>query len=58
VRSLGGLGAAVVEDGNNLSHGQVRQKGAVSAQELGQLQPFLAVLSQECTGQLSSFGPT
>jgi hypothetical protein len=27
------------------------------AQELGQLQPFLAVSPQECVGQLASFGP-
>jgi hypothetical protein len=28
------------------------------AQKLGQLQPFIAVISQECMGQLGSFGPT
>ena len=28
------------------------------AQKLGHLQPFLAVFSQECMGQLASFGPT
>jgi hypothetical protein len=28
------------------------------AQMLGQLQPFIAVLPQECMGQLASFGPT
>ena len=28
------------------------------AQKLGQLQPFLAVIPQECMGQLASFGPT
>ena len=32
------------------------EKDAVSAQKLGQLQPFIAVSSQECTGQLASFG--
>ena len=28
------------------------------AQKLGQLHPFIAVLPQECMGQLASFGPT
>ena len=28
------------------------------AQKLGQLQPFLAVLLQECLGQFASFSPT
>jgi hypothetical protein len=28
------------------------------AQELGQLQPFIAVFPQECLGQLAYFGPT
>jgi hypothetical protein len=27
-------------------------------EKLSQLQPFLAVSPQECTGQLASFGPT
>jgi hypothetical protein len=35
---------------------QVR-KGAELAQKLGQLQPFIAVFTQECMGQLASFGP-
>ena len=34
------------------------EKGAELAQKLGQLQPFIAVLSQECMGRLASFGPT
>jgi hypothetical protein len=34
------------------------EKDAVSAQKLGQLQPFLAVYPQECTGQLASLGTT
>ena len=34
------------------------EKDAKLAQQLGQLQPFLAVLPQECVGQLASFGPT
>jgi hypothetical protein len=34
------------------------EEGAVSAQKLGQLQPFVAVFPQECTDQFSSFGPT
>jgi hypothetical protein len=33
-------------------------KGAVSAQKLGQLQPFVAALPWECLAQLVSFGPT
>ena len=33
-------------------------KDAKLAQKLGQLQPFIAVLPQECMGQLASFGPT
>jgi hypothetical protein len=37
---------------------QVRQKDAVSAQKLGQLQRSIAAPPQECTGQLASFGPT
>jgi hypothetical protein len=38
----------------------IREKGfhAVSAQKSGQLQPAIAVLLQECTGQLASVGPT
>ena len=28
------------------------------AQKLGQLQPFIAVFPQECTGQIASFRPT
>jgi hypothetical protein len=34
------------------------EKAAKLAQKLGQLQPFVAVFLQECTGQLASFGPT
>ena len=34
------------------------ERDATLAQELGQLQPFLAVFPQECAGQLASFGPT
>jgi hypothetical protein len=34
------------------------EEDAESAQTLGRLQPFLAALPQECTGQLASFGPT
>ena len=34
------------------------EKGAVSAQKLGHLQPFAAVFPQECAGQLASLGPT
>jgi hypothetical protein len=33
-------------------------KDAKLAQKLGQFQPFIAVLPQECTGQLASFAPT
>ena len=36
---------------------QVREE-AVSAQKLGQLQPFIAGFPQEHMGQLASFGPT
>ena len=45
--------------------GRVRQlhrpgekEAAVSAQKLGQLQPFVDVLPPECMGQLAFFGPT
>ena len=40
--------------------GDASEKGAKLAQKLGQLQPYIlvAVLSQECTGQLLYFGPT
>jgi hypothetical protein len=31
------------------------EKDAESAPKLGQLQPFIAVFPQECTGQLASF---
>ena len=31
------------------------EKAAVSAQKLGQIQPFIAVFPQECMGQLASF---
>jgi hypothetical protein len=34
------------------------EKDAKLAQNLGQLQPFLAVFSPECMGQLASSGPT
>jgi hypothetical protein len=34
------------------------EKDARLAQKLGQLQPFLAVLPQECIGQLAYFGST
>jgi len=34
------------------------EKDVKLAQKLGQLPPFLAVLPQECMGQLASFGPT
>jgi hypothetical protein len=33
------------------------EKDAKLAQRLGQLQPFIAILPQECMGQLASFGP-
>ena len=33
------------------------EKDANLAQNLGQLQPFIAVFPQECMGQLASFGP-
>jgi hypothetical protein len=34
------------------------EKDAKLAQKLGQLQPFIAVFSQECTSQLAASGPT
>jgi hypothetical protein len=34
------------------------EKDSKLAQKLGQLQPFLVVSPQECTGQLPSSGPT
>jgi hypothetical protein len=34
------------------------EKDTELAQNLGRLQPFLAVLPQECIGQLASFGPS
>jgi hypothetical protein len=33
------------------------EKDAKLAQKLGQLQPPIAVLPEECMGQLASFGP-
>ena len=41
-----------------LGAAQVSEKDNKSAQKLGQPQPFIAVLPQECMGQLVSFGPT
>ena len=40
------------------SHGSRGEKDAELAQKLGQLQPFVAVLPQECVCQLASSGPT
>jgi hypothetical protein len=37
---------------------QGSEKDAKLAQKLGQLQPFMAVFSQECMGQLASSGLT
>jgi hypothetical protein len=37
---------------------RVSEQDAKLAQKLGQLQPFLDVLPQECVGQLAYFGPT
>jgi hypothetical protein len=34
------------------------EKGAELAQNLGRLQPFMAVFPLQCMGQLASFGPT
>ena len=34
------------------------EKDAELAQKLGQLQPFIAALPQDCMGQLACFGPT
>ena len=34
------------------------EKHVKLAQKLGQLQPFIAVSPQGCTGQIGSFGPT
>ena len=34
------------------------EKEAKLAQQLGQLQPFIAAFPQECMGQLACFGPT
>ena len=36
----------------------ISEKDAKLARKLGQLQPFLAVLSAECLGQFASSGPT
>jgi hypothetical protein len=35
----------------------ISEKDAALVQELGQLQPFIAVFPRECTGQLASLGP-
>jgi hypothetical protein len=37
---------------------QVRKTVAKLAQKLGQLQPFIAVFPQECTGRSASLGAT
>ena len=34
------------------------ERGAVSGQMLGQLQPFVAAFPPECMGRLASSGPT
>ena len=41
-----------------LEYTNASEKDAKLAQELGQLQPFLAAFPLQCTGQLASSGPT
>ena len=41
-----------------VSCGGCSEKDVKLVQKLGQLQPFIAVLTPECMGQLASFGPT
>ena len=36
---------------------RISEEDVKLAQKMGQLQPFIAVLPQECMGQLASFGP-
>jgi hypothetical protein len=46
---------AAVPDGGAERRGE---KDAKLAQKIGQFQPLIAAFSQECVGQLGSFGPT
>jgi hypothetical protein len=43
-------------DAAHRGHGRPSEKAAKLAQQLGQLQPFIAVSPPERTGQLPSFG--
>ena len=67
VRLLGGGQSAAGEQAHQNADGDVvlrdrtgrlSEKDANLAQKLAQFQPFVAVLTQECKGQLPSFGPT
>jgi hypothetical protein len=51
-------GAAAKAADHGARRAPASEKDAKLAQKLGQLQPFLAALPQECMGQLASFGPT
>jgi hypothetical protein len=65
VRLLGGGQSAAGEQAHQNADvvlrdraGRLSEKDAKLAQKLVQFQPFVAVLTQECMGQLSSLGPT
>ena len=51
-------GALQAAGGARGGGGRAGEKAAELAQKLGQLQPFIDVFPQECTGQLAFFGPT
>jgi hypothetical protein len=51
------LRADVLETWGRARAGHASEKAAILAQQLGQLQPFVAVSPQDSKGQLASFGP-
>jgi hypothetical protein len=57
-RSHGAVRAGASHSGPRAPAPAPGKKDAELPQKLGRLQPFLAVVPQECTGQLAFFGPT
>ena len=58
VLALGGGGVPRPNEPAVTAAALASEKAAKLAQNLGQLQPFIAVFPQECMGQLAYFGPT
>jgi hypothetical protein len=55
---IAAAGPKMKRAGVTTDDGKVRGKVTKLAQNLGQLQPFIAAFLPECMGQLASFGPT